>query len=219
MQSRIQRRYRTVLVLIALLAGFSAPAQAQDLERGEELFQLCGTCHGAEGEGNELYLAPAIGGMPLWYLEGQLAKFRDGGRGHALRRPRRHAHAAHGDVAAHRARRRPEGRRRLRGGAARAEAGRRRCPAATPRAAPPTMRCARRATARPARVCRPPTARRSPTRATGTCSRRSSASRPACAARARATANGAVMRGMASILQDEQAMKDVIAHMTSLAGK
>jgi len=27
------------------------------------------------------------------------------------------------------------------------------------------------------------------------------------------------MRGMASILQDEQAMKDVIAHMTSLAGK
>jgi cytochrome c oxidase subunit II len=31
--------------------------------------------------------------------------------------------------------------------------------------------------------------------------------------------NGAVMRGMASILQDEQAMKDVIAHMTSLAGQ
>jgi cytochrome c oxidase subunit 2 len=32
-------------------------------------------------------------------------------------------------------------------------------------------------------------------------------------------ANGAVMRGMANILVDEQAMKDVIAHMTSLAGK
>ena len=31
--------------------------------------------------------------------------------------------------------------------------------------------------------------------------------------------NGAVMRGMAAILQDEQAMKDVIAHVTSLAGK
>ena len=32
-------------------------------------------------------------------------------------------------------------------------------------------------------------------------------------------ANGAVMRGMANILVDEQAMKDVIAYMTSLAGK
>jgi cytochrome c oxidase subunit 2 len=31
--------------------------------------------------------------------------------------------------------------------------------------------------------------------------------------------NGAVMRGMAAILADEQAMKDVIAHITSLAGK
>jgi cytochrome c oxidase subunit 2 len=32
-------------------------------------------------------------------------------------------------------------------------------------------------------------------------------------------ANGAVMRGMSNILVDEQAMKDVIAHITSLAGK
>jgi cytochrome c oxidase subunit II len=32
-------------------------------------------------------------------------------------------------------------------------------------------------------------------------------------------ANGAVMRGMAAILQDEQAMKDVIAHITSLASR
>ena len=34
-----------------------------------------------------------------------------------------------------------------------------------------------------------------------------------------ADANGAVMRGMAAILQDEQAMKDVIAHIISLPGK
>ena len=32
-------------------------------------------------------------------------------------------------------------------------------------------------------------------------------------------ANGAVMRGMAAILEDEQAMKDVIAYITSLSGK
>ena len=84
MQGR-HRRYRTIFVLIAVGLAFgtsaTTPAGAQDLERGKELFQLCASCHGAEGEGNQLFLAPAIGGMPLWYLEGQLAKFRDGGRG------------------------------------------------------------------------------------------------------------------------------------------
>lgn len=81
MQSRIHRRYQSVLVAIVLLAGSSAPALAQDAERGAELFQLCASCHGAQGEGNQLFLAPSIGGMPAWYLEGQLTKFREGGRG------------------------------------------------------------------------------------------------------------------------------------------
>ncbi|MEN8158652.1 MAG: c-type cytochrome [Myxococcota bacterium] len=63
------------------MAGAASPSLAQDLARGEELFELCATCHGPQGEGNEMYLAPAIGGMPLWYLERQLQKFREGIRG------------------------------------------------------------------------------------------------------------------------------------------
>ena len=84
--------YRTALVLIVLSIGLAAPALAQDVERGRELFQLCASCHGAQGEGNQLYLAPNIGGLPVWYLEAQLTKFRDGGRAHPeflLRIPRR----------------------------------------------------------------------------------------------------------------------------------
>jgi len=73
--------FRTALVLIALSVGLGAPVHAQDVERGQQLFELCASCHGAAGEGNELYLAPAIAGLPLWYLEGQLTKFRDGSRG------------------------------------------------------------------------------------------------------------------------------------------
>ena len=81
MQSGSHRRYRTALVLIALALGLSAPALAQNVERGHELFDLCASCHGPQGQGNELYLAPNIAGLPVWYIEGQLTKFRDGGRG------------------------------------------------------------------------------------------------------------------------------------------
>jgi len=60
------------------LAG---PALAQDLERGEALFALCTQCHGDDGQGNSMFLAPDIAGMPQWYAEQQLHKFRDGLRG------------------------------------------------------------------------------------------------------------------------------------------
>src|SRR5688572_12955214 len=77
----MHRRYWTALVLIAAAAAPLAAARAQDLERGREIFQLCSACHGDAGQGNALFLAPSIAGMPLWYLEQQLTKFREGGRG------------------------------------------------------------------------------------------------------------------------------------------
>jgi cytochrome c oxidase subunit II len=216
MQSGIQRRYRTVLVLIALLAGSSA--QAQDLERGEELFQLCGTCHGAEGQGNELYLAPAIGGMPLWYLEGQLAKFRDGGRGTHF-----------DDLAGMRMRPMAMSLRTERGDDLKDVAA---YVAALPVQKPaPTLSggdAARGATHYA--VCQachgtagqgvqatngPPVANQSDWYLLSSIQRFKAGVRGSSPG----DGNGAVMRGMASILQDEQAMKDVIAHMTSLAGK
>lgn len=56
-------------------------ASAEDNARGEVLFDLCQQCHGAEGGGMELSLAPSIAGLDQWYVESQLTKFRDGVRG------------------------------------------------------------------------------------------------------------------------------------------
>lgn len=63
------------------LALCAAPALAQDLERGADLYRLCAQCHGANGSGNRSALAPAIAGLPEWYVQGQLHKFQAGGRG------------------------------------------------------------------------------------------------------------------------------------------
>jgi cytochrome c553 len=73
---------RSMFVLTALVAAALAlPASAQDLERGEKLFTLCNQCHGASGEGSQLALAPAIAGLPQWYAKAQLQKFRAAHRG------------------------------------------------------------------------------------------------------------------------------------------
>jgi cytochrome c553 len=64
------------LTLVALLP-LSASA---DDARGQELFQLCSQCHGVDGGGSPLALAPSIAGLSEWYVEAQLHKFRDGVR-------------------------------------------------------------------------------------------------------------------------------------------
>lgn len=51
-------------------------------ERHAVLFaDNCGKCHGADGHGKEEIAAPGIAGLPAWYVEAQLNKFRDGIRG------------------------------------------------------------------------------------------------------------------------------------------
>jgi cytochrome c553 len=45
------------------------------------LFSNCTQCHGADGQGNPLALAPAIAGLDSWYVESQLNLFRSGARG------------------------------------------------------------------------------------------------------------------------------------------
>jgi cytochrome c553 len=72
------------VALTALTLGVSKAADAandDDGTRGEVLFELCRQCHGAEGEGMELSLAPAIAGLDEWYVESQLTKFKQGVRG------------------------------------------------------------------------------------------------------------------------------------------
>lgn len=77
------------LILFAALC-FSGSAMAQDagaaagnadVAKGKALFGLCTQCHGTNGGGMQVALAPAIAGLPAWYIEAQLAKFKSGQRG------------------------------------------------------------------------------------------------------------------------------------------
>lgn len=53
-----------------------------DAARGEQLYQTCAACHGADGEGNEAMNAPALAGQNDWYLMNQLVNFKEGYRGY-----------------------------------------------------------------------------------------------------------------------------------------
>ena len=68
-----------VLAGLALLAPAVAPAQ--DVARGEQLFDTCVPCHGENGGGSFDRKAPVIASLPAWYLETQLNNFK------AVRRP------------------------------------------------------------------------------------------------------------------------------------
>ena len=69
-------------LLLATLAGCEwniHPPEAT--ASGDEIFELCTSCHGTQGQGNPKFNAPAIAGLPKWYIEAQLHKFRTGVRG------------------------------------------------------------------------------------------------------------------------------------------
>ena len=65
---------------LALTLAFTASADTQH-ERGRKLYNLCAQCHGEQGLGDQLFLAPAISGLDQWYVLRQLEKFRSGVRG------------------------------------------------------------------------------------------------------------------------------------------
>jgi len=56
-------------------------APAGGTASGPELYELCTQCHGPNGLGNHHANTPAIAGLPAWYVEAQLIKFRSGQRG------------------------------------------------------------------------------------------------------------------------------------------
>jgi cytochrome c553 len=68
------------VLLMALILAYGKLGWAND-ERGKAFFQLCSTCHGTQGEGRVDLGAPAIAGLPDWYVAAQLMKFRHGVRG------------------------------------------------------------------------------------------------------------------------------------------
>ncbi len=57
------------------------PEGATHTISGKELFRSCDACHGKNGDGKAELAAPAIAGLPAWYVEAQLVKFRTGVRG------------------------------------------------------------------------------------------------------------------------------------------
>ena len=79
-----RHRLRTLgaVAALALTAGACDPTPPPvGMERGAELFETCQPCHGDTGEGNPDIQAPAIAGLPQWYIESQLQSFQSGWRG------------------------------------------------------------------------------------------------------------------------------------------
>ncbi len=54
---------------------------AGDVARGRDIYQVCGSCHGWDGQGIDATKAPRQAGMQDWYLARQLHNFKRGIRG------------------------------------------------------------------------------------------------------------------------------------------
>ena len=72
-----------LLLLICLALGLVSGCKStkQGTARGEELYDVCESCHGVDGAGMPTVGAPAIAGLSNWYVAAQLKKFKDGSRG------------------------------------------------------------------------------------------------------------------------------------------
>ncbi len=58
-----------------------AQAQPGNAQIGQAQYAICGTCHGANGEGNLALNAPKLAGQEDWYLRRQLNYYKQGVRG------------------------------------------------------------------------------------------------------------------------------------------
>jgi cytochrome c oxidase subunit II len=70
----------------AWLGGQPTVAQLQarpkaDPVAGQALYATCAACHGVQGEGNPALNAPRLAGQGAWYLRRQLVQFKQGARG------------------------------------------------------------------------------------------------------------------------------------------
>ena len=81
MRMRTLLRKLVVMVGVALLSsGCLKPAGATQPHSGKVLYDSCVHCHGSTGQGMANVAAPSIAGLPQWYVEAQLKKFRVGHR-------------------------------------------------------------------------------------------------------------------------------------------
>jgi len=71
-----------IALLLTVSLGVSQPAGAAgDVERGKQLYAVCGACHGQNAEGMSALNAPANAGQDPWYMTRQLKNFKAGIRG------------------------------------------------------------------------------------------------------------------------------------------
>lgn len=77
------RKLTLLLSVTAVLGGLAAchTPEPDDRTRAAILWRNCTSCHGVDGSGDVAIGAPAIGGLPRWYVEAQLLKFRSAQRG------------------------------------------------------------------------------------------------------------------------------------------
>ena len=68
------------LMAVLTMTGCARSSVAASIS-GAELFEACVPCHGAAGEGKSAVGAPAIAGLPAWYVAAQLERFQTGVRG------------------------------------------------------------------------------------------------------------------------------------------
>lgn len=78
---RRSRLLFSVLLPVPVVLGLGCHVGATREERGAELFTYCTQCHGDDGEGKPEFETPAIAGLPQWYVQAQIDKFRIGARG------------------------------------------------------------------------------------------------------------------------------------------
>lgn len=69
------------LLLLPVWATLACEGPKDPMVRGAARFDQCAPCHGAGGEGKPELGAPPIAGLPAWYVQAQLDKFRIGARG------------------------------------------------------------------------------------------------------------------------------------------
>jgi cytochrome c553 len=80
MMLRNVRRIGLPLLVFGAAACDATPPPV-GMARGAELYETCQPCHGPEAAGNPEIAAPAIAGLPQWYIQDQLRGFQAGYRG------------------------------------------------------------------------------------------------------------------------------------------
>ncbi len=69
------------LAAVLLTTACGGAAAGREAATGAQLYEACTSCHGPAGAGDTVQGAPAIAGLPEWYVASQLERFQTGLRG------------------------------------------------------------------------------------------------------------------------------------------